>query len=124
MNTFNPMAELTTVKISLSRLLFEIGILPLGYSVKRLLKLHELIYGLRQASPRWFIKFSSTLYSHGFAQRKSDYFLFTYGANDSLVILLVYVPDIILVDLDKEMINKVQPLLQQFILQTQRSLRF
>ena len=73
--------------------------LPLGYGVKGknlVCKVNKLIYGLKQASRQWLMKFSSTLISLEFVQSKSDYSLFTKGCDSSLVILLVYVDDIII----------------------------
>ncbi|KAL4018675.1 hypothetical protein IC575_022291 [Cucumis melo] len=76
--------------------------LPLGYKPqyeiqgeKLICKLHQSIYGLKQASRQWFTKLSTFLVSLGFQQSKVDYSLFIKGENDSFIDLLIYVDDII-----------------------------
>ena len=54
--------------------------LPLGYQTSQGLgkgeklacKLINSIYGLKQVSRQWFLKFAATLSSHGFHQSKFD----------------------------------------------------
>ena len=133
LDTFSPLAKLTTVRILLSiatiknwsllqldinnallnRDLFEEVYMdfPLGYRIKGknlVCKLHKSIYSLRHASRQWFHKFSSALTSNGFRQSKSDYSHFHIGSGDKLVLLLVYVDDIIIASPNFSLIQQVR----------------
>ena len=126
LETFSPVAKLTTVRVLLSIAtaknwnLLQLDInnaflngdlfeevymqLPLEYPTPKVIsegeqlvcRLNKSIYGLKQASRQWFTKISTALLQHGFTQSKCDYSLFHKGFADSLVVLLVYVNDIIL----------------------------
>ena len=134
--TFSPVAKLTTIQVLLiiatvkGQSLLQLDItnaflnddifkvvymdVLLGYGRKQeglACKLHKSIYGLCQAFRQWFLTFSFALLANGFVQSKSDYFLFTYGSDDSLVILLVCVDNIILAS-PAIMLAQVQKLLQ------------
>ena len=75
--------------------------LPLGYQTlevpgkgeKLARKLNKSIYGIKQVSRQWFIKFASAPSSHDFHQSKYDYSLFTQDNGSNFVALLVYVDD-------------------------------
>jgi hypothetical protein len=60
-------------------------------------KLHKAIYGLKQAPRAWFQRFSSFLLRVGFTQSKADNSMFIYHDHLSVMILLLYVNDIILI---------------------------
>ena len=133
MDTFSPVVKLTTVQVllaiiaiqnwSLAQLdvnnaflngdLFEEVYLdlPLSYGIKRenlVCKLNNSIYGLKQASRQWFVKFSSTLISLGFVQSKCDYSFFNKGSYSCKVFLLVYVDDIIIASPSNTPISQVK----------------
>jgi hypothetical protein len=59
-------------------------------------KLIKSLYGLRQASRKWYERLTSLLISQGYLQSSSDYSLFTLTKQDSFTALLVYIDDIIL----------------------------
>jgi hypothetical protein len=59
-------------------------------------KLIKSLYGLRQASRKWYERLTSLLISQGYHQSSSDYSLFTLNKQGSFTALLVYVDDIIL----------------------------
>jgi hypothetical protein len=59
-------------------------------------KLSKSLYGLKQASRKWYEKLTGLLISNGYKQATSDASLFTKKGSDSFTVLLVYVDDIIL----------------------------
>ncbi|KAF3630568.1 hypothetical protein FXO38_07489 [Capsicum annuum] len=61
--------------------------------------LRNSLYNLRQASRKWFSKLSEALRYKGCIFSKNDYSLFTKSSAGSLIILMVYVDDILLVQM-------------------------
>lgn len=59
-------------------------------------RLRKSLYGLKQASPNWFQKFSMSLKSVGYKQSLADYSLFTRRTSAGFVAVLVYVDDVII----------------------------
>ena len=59
-------------------------------------RLHKSIYGLKQASRQWFLKFKSTLVGFGFETCHGDHTLFMKEANGHYLVVLVYVDDILI----------------------------
>ncbi|CAJ2636723.1 unnamed protein product [Trifolium pratense] len=59
-------------------------------------KLLKSLYGLKQASRKWYEKLTSVLLAQGYAQSSSYHSLFTLYKNSSFTALLLYVDDIIL----------------------------
>ena len=60
-------------------------------------KIKKALYGLRQGSRVWFERLKQTLLEWGFQSSKSDAFLFVYKSGDTLLLLLVYVDDILVI---------------------------
>jgi hypothetical protein len=57
--------------------------------------LKKILYGLKQASRKWYEKLSTLLVLEGYTQSASDYSLFTKKFDDHFIAILVYVDDII-----------------------------
>ncbi|XP_025014984.2 uncharacterized mitochondrial protein AtMg00810-like [Ricinus communis] len=70
-------------------------------------KLQKSLYGLKQASRQWNLKFTECLLKHGYKHSRSDYSLFTKKVDEKFVALLIYVDNIIIAsninNLDEEL---------------------
>lgn len=125
-DTFSPVAKMTTVKTllavaaakgwSLSQLDISNAFLngdldeeiymtlPPGYTPRQgevlppnaIFKLKKSLYGLKQASRQWFLKFSTTLLALGFQKSQADHTLFIRNVAGKYVAVLVYVDDIVI----------------------------
>jgi len=77
-------------------------------------RLQRSLYGLKQASRQWFTRLSSFLLSQGFRQSSVDHSLFLYSHNDNTITaILVYVDDIILAGDNLKSITHFTKLLDQ-----------
>lgn len=78
--------------------------LPPGYTQKEgetlppnaVCKLQKSLYGLKQASRQWFLKFSGTLMGLGFKKSNSDHTMFIRQKGGIYTAVLMYVDDIII----------------------------
>ncbi|KAG7597976.1 Retrotransposon Copia-like N-terminal [Arabidopsis suecica] len=142
-DTFSPVAKMTTVKTLLAVAaakkwsLHQLDIsnaflngdldeeiymtLPPGYTAKpgdtlppnAVCKLHKSLYGLKQASRQWFLKFSSVLMKLGFQKSHTDHTLFVRNINGKYVAVLVYVDDIIITANDDDTVSTLKLDLQK-----------
>lgn len=142
-DTFSPVAKMTTVKTLLAVAaakkwsLHQLDIsnaflngdlneeiymnLPPGYTPKEgetlppnaVCKLKKSLYGLKQASRQWFLKFSSTLMSLGFRKSHADHTLFLRNVNGKYVAVLVYVDDIVIASNNDEEVATLKEDLQK-----------
>ncbi|XP_019089093.1 PREDICTED: uncharacterized protein LOC109127935 [Camelina sativa] len=129
-DTFSPVAKMATVKMIFSLapkmqwFLHQLDIsnaflngdldeeiymkLPPGYaelqgevfSPNAVCRLHKSIYGLKQASRQWFLKFKTTLVGFGFDTCHGDHTLFMKEDNGQFLVVLVYVDDILIATMD------------------------
>ncbi|KAL0454835.1 UNVERIFIED_CONTAM: Retrovirus-related Pol polyprotein from transposon RE1 [Sesamum latifolium] len=61
-------------------------------------RLKRSLYGLKQASRQWNIKFTSKLEAFGFKQSSHDHCLFTMRTDSYFLVLIVYVDDVLLTE--------------------------
>ncbi|KAG7556307.1 Reverse transcriptase RNA-dependent DNA polymerase [Arabidopsis suecica] len=95
--------------------------LPPGYSPRKggslpdnaVLKLEKSLYGLKQASRQWYLKFSTTLMNLGFKKSQADHTLFTRKTGNVFTALLVYVDDIVIAGNNEEVIDQLKKDLAQ-----------
>jgi hypothetical protein len=72
--------------------------LPLNFDKRspgKVYRLGKSLYGLKHAPRCWFAKLSEALKAYGFKQSYSDYSLFTLHSHDTDMYVLVYVDDIV-----------------------------
>ena len=142
LDTFSPVAKLTSVKLLLSLAAIngwslnqmdvsnaflhgdldeEIYMrLPQGYtppagvelSPNPVCRLRKSLYGLKQASRQWYKRFSSVLLGANYIQSPADNTLFVKHTSSSFVAVLVYVDDILIASNDNAAVASLQVLLR------------
>src|SRR3954463_1989883 len=68
-------------------------------------KLQKSIYGLKQASRSWNIRFKEVVKSFGFIENEKKPFVFKKYSGSSIVFLILYVDDILLIGNDIPMLE-------------------
>ncbi|RVW36992.1 Retrovirus-related Pol polyprotein from transposon TNT 1-94 [Vitis vinifera] len=83
---------------------------PEGFVVKdqeqKVCKLQRSIYGLKQASRSWNIRFNEVIKSYGFEQNLGEPCVYKQIGGDKVVFLVLYVDDILLIRNDVESLSK------------------
>jgi len=85
---------------------------PEGYIVEgqqqKVCKLQRSIYGLKQASRSWNIRFDEAVKSYGFDQNIDEPCVYKYKKEEKVVFLILYVDDILLIGNDVGMMTDVK----------------
>eukprot|EP00253_Pinus_taeda_P008382 PITA_08382 len=76
-------------------------------------RLKKSLYGLKQAPRAWYAKMNSFLLESGFSRCHSDHTVYTKKEGKSLIILVLYVDDLILIGSDPNLINHVKSSLKK-----------
>ena len=76
-------------------------------------KLKKSIYGLKQASRQWYIKFNNTITSYGFVENTVDRCIYMKVSGSKFIILVLYVDDILLAANDKGLLHDVKKFLSE-----------
>jgi hypothetical protein len=71
-------------------------------------KLVKSLYGLKQASRRWYERLTAFLVQHHYTQASSDHSLFVKASSTSFTLLLVYVDDVIICGTSIDEINSMK----------------
>ena len=69
-------------------------------------KLKKSIYGLKQASRQWYLKFDEVIKKFGFIENKIDNCIYIKTKGNDFIILVLYVDDILLASSDKNMLHE------------------
>jgi hypothetical protein len=82
---------------------------PVGFVAKvqerrKVCKLKRSIYGLKQSSRQWYLRFHRAILSNGLTMIEEDHCVYTKWSKGSFIILSLYVDDILLAGNDAEMI--------------------
>ena len=76
-------------------------------------KLKKSIYGLKQASRKWYLKFDEVITSLGFVENKVDHCVYLKNNETKLIFLVLYVDDILLASNDLDLLSKTKGLLSK-----------
>ena len=83
-----------------------------GFGVKfqehKVYKLKMSIYGIKQASRSWNIRFNEAIKSYGFEQSLVEPCVYKQIDKDNVVFLVIYVDDILLIGNNVESLSKVK----------------
>jgi hypothetical protein len=81
---------------------------PKGFAVKGKehmgCHLRKSIYGLKQASRQWYLKFDETIRSFGFKENEEDNCIYAKFRNEKFIFLIWYVNDILLASNDARLL--------------------
>ena len=71
-------------------------------------KLRKNSYGLKQAPRQWYKKFDSFMYRIGFKRCEANHYYYVKFSDNSYIILLLYVDDMLIVGSSIEEINNLK----------------
>lgn len=77
-------------------------------------KLRKLIYGLKQASRQWYLKFDEVVTSLGFEENKVDQCIYLKASGSKFIFLVLYVDDILLSSGDLGLLHETKRMLTEF----------
>jgi hypothetical protein len=74
-------------------------------------RLKKSIYGLKQASIQWYLKFDRTIRKFGFKNNVEDNCVFAKFKNEMYIFLILYVDDILLASSDVSLLLEMKKFL-------------
>ena len=85
---------------------------PVGFieqgSEHKVCRLLKSIYGLKQSSRQWYIRFHNAIISYGFTMIYEDHCVYTKRSGNKFVILTLYVDDILIAGKDISYVNQIK----------------
>ena len=76
-------------------------------------QLRKSIYGLKQASRQWYLKFDEVVTSLGFKENDVDQCIYMLMSAGNFIILVLYVDDILLASNDMNLLNETKQMLSK-----------
>jgi hypothetical protein len=70
--------------------------------------LKKSIYGLKQASRQWYLKFDETIRSFGFKENEEDNCIYAKFRSGKFIFLILYVDDILLASSDVSLLLEIK----------------
>ena len=77
-------------------------------------RLKKFIYGLKQASRQWYLKFDGTIRKFGFKENVEDNCIYTKFKNGKFIFLILYMDDILLGSIDVNLLLETKFLSSNF----------
>lgn len=74
-------------------------------------KLRKSIYGLKQASRQWYLKFDEVVTSFGFVENKFDQCIYMRTSGSKFIFFVLYVDDILLASSDVNLLHETKSFL-------------
>ena len=74
-------------------------------------RLKNSIYGLKQASRQWYLKFNETVRKFGFKENEADNCIYAKFKNEKFIFLVMYVDDILLASSDIDLLLEIKKFL-------------
>jgi len=91
----------------------------IGFSVEgkehMVCKLKKSLYGLKQASRQWYLKFNDTIVSFGFKENTVDRCIYLKVSRSKVIFLILYVDDILLATNDLGLLHETNKFLSSNI---------
>ncbi|KAK8936102.1 hypothetical protein KSP39_PZI012973 [Platanthera zijinensis] len=84
-----------------------------GHSDQLVCKLNKSLYGLKQASRQWYLKFDEVVTSFGFVENKVDRCIYLKISGSRYIFLILYVDDILLASSDLALLHESKQFLSK-----------
>ena len=79
--------------------------------IRKVFRLWQSLYGLKQSPHAWFGKFSQTIEKFGMQKSKSDHSVIYKNSNSCIILLVVYVDNIVITRSDSKGISSLKSFL-------------